>query len=165
MWTIIIFALFGLVFSVWMIIREIQLKEFDWTSIVVGIVVIFFFSCIGYLISTIIPSKSCYRVKSSYDIALLQDSSKMALAGIINDSKSYAVMYNGDLSPYQIKILPKDSTTIEYTTNKPIFVIYEKVPDPDVFINNFSTNFLFSKKYKIIIPKGTLINISNKDGK
>lgn len=167
MWTIGIFVLLGLAFSIWMSIRDYQMKNFDITNIGATVFAVLFFSVIGTLISQWIPSKTYYKTISTNEIVYLQDSLGHSLVsvGTINGSEAYTLIYDGGPSGYQIRILPYDRTIVKYITGKPTFIEYKRSPDPGAFINNFSTNYGNDYKYEILIPKGTLINISKRNSK
>lgn len=167
MWTIGIFALLGLALSIWMSILDYKSRDFDFTNYIATVFAILIFSIIGMLISKCIPSKTYYKAISTNEIVCIQDSLDHSLVtvGTINGSEAYTLIYDGGPSGYQMRILPYDRTIVKYITGKPTFIEYKRVPDPDVFINNFSTNYGNDYKYEILIPKGTLINISKKDSK
>lgn len=158
MWTIIIFGSLGLAFSGWMIIREIQRKEFDITSIGLMIFITLFCSIVGMLVSRCIPSKTIYQLKSTNDIVFTQDSA--ISVGLVNGEQSYALLCNGGFLGPQMIILPYGQTTVKGITSKPVLNVYEKILDPEAFLNNFSTSYEKNDRYEILTLKGTILDIS-----
>lgn len=158
MYTIIIFAIIGIIFAIMLNYGDrCPLSQWFGTS--------FFLACIGAFIGALVaialPTKT-EIILTSYQLVTLQDNSSIngnffLGCGRVNGSMKY-IFYYEKKDMFQMGQLDSYDIPIKYSDNPPKLEIYSETEVKGAWINYFAIDKedSYSKSYIICVPKGTI---------
>lgn len=168
MWTIIIFAILGLILGI--IICDFS--DGSWIgAMLLGFIV-------GFFIAILIPAKKEKKeIITTYELVCLQDNNSLSGnffigCGTINGTMKYVYYYNVTTDNKkgfkQGQIDCDDDITIYYADSSPYIeqIITKNVKSEGYFINHFAIDIDWVyKKYNFYIPTGSIKQDYNLDAK
>jgi len=159
MWTIIIFAIIGLVIGLWTLID-------DWfMGVAISLFSILVGGLIGSLVALALPADLEVK-ETTFQLETLQDNGGVEGrfflgCGTINSKMVYVFYYNAGVNSrgdtvYRMGQVDYNDASVIYCEEKPYLLEYNEVPS-DAFINNFGIDF-GNTWYEIYVPRGTIKN-------
>ena len=166
MWTIIIFAVAGLLYGIKNAYEDSWGEFFEYFAY--SLMGVIGGAIIGFAVAVILPM-DLYIREYSYSILTLQDNTSVTgrsylFHGSIDGTMKYS-FYTEDQGYFKLHSIDYSLVRIKYTDGEPVVNVFEKYYT-DSWINKFALDLdVFDKTYTIEVPKGSIVNGFSLDAK